>query len=99
MLNGLTLGVYIAIGTTLSTIITGKPYNWPDTSASYVNCGQVVVALLALPLLGSASDYPAKYKAPKNSGIRESEVRLLPLIFPIVIGTSSIVLYGQVAGI
>ncbi|KAL2811365.1 hypothetical protein BJX63DRAFT_278774 [Aspergillus granulosus] len=97
LLNGLTLGVYIAIGTTYSTIVAGEHYNWPDTSASYVNCGQIVVALLALPLLSHGSDYLTKYRARRNNGIHKPEVRLLPLIFPVVIGVFSIVLYGQAA--
>ncbi|KAL3488696.1 major facilitator superfamily domain-containing protein [Aspergillus germanicus] len=59
LLNGLTLGGYIAIGTTYNSIVTAPPYNWPDTSASYVNCGQIVVALIALPLLGHGSDWLA----------------------------------------
>jgi hypothetical protein len=97
LLNGLTLGGYIAIGTTYNSIVTAPPYNWPDTSASYVNCGQIVVALIALPLLGHGSDWLAKYKARRNNGIHEPEVRLLPLIIPIIIGVFSIVLYGQAA--
>ncbi|KAL3447535.1 hypothetical protein BJX65DRAFT_307949 [Aspergillus insuetus] len=57
----------------------------------------IVVALIALPLLGHGSDWLAKYKARHNNGIHEPEVRLLPLIIPIIIGVFSIVLYGQAA--
>ncbi|KAL3466359.1 hypothetical protein BJX64DRAFT_284621 [Aspergillus heterothallicus] len=62
-----------------------------------VNCGQIVAALIALPLLGYGSNYLTKNKARKNNGIHEPEDRLLPLIVPIIIGVFSIVLYGQAA--
>lgn len=95
LLNGLTLGVNVAIGTTYSTIVTAPPYNWPNNSASYANCGQIVTALIALPTLGKGSDWLIKRMAKKNNGLHEPEVRLIPLIFPIIIGTFTAVLYGQ----
>ncbi|KAL4892484.1 putative MFS transporter [Aspergillus ambiguus] len=95
LLNGLTIGVNIAIGTTYSEIITSPPYNWPDKSASYVNCGQIVTALVALPLLGNGSDWLVKRMAKRNNGVHEPEVRILPLAFPMVIGVITAILYGQ----
>lgn len=92
-LNGLTLGVNIAIGTTYGTIVTG-PYNWPQKSASYVNCGQIVTSLLALPMFGLGSDKLIAWFAKRRNGIHEPEIRLLPLIFPIIVGTFTAVLYG-----
>jgi hypothetical protein len=56
-------GVNIAIGTTYGSIVTHPPYNWSDSSASYVNAGQIVVAFVALPLLGNGSDYVIKWRA------------------------------------
>ncbi|CBF80624.1 hypothetical protein AN8474.2 [Aspergillus nidulans FGSC A4] len=94
-LNGLTIGTNIAIGTTYANILHASPYNWPNKSASYVNCGQIVVALLALPLLGHGSDWIAKHMARKNNGLHEPETRIVSLIIPIVIGTFTAVLYGQ----
>jgi hypothetical protein len=94
-LNGLTLGVNIAIGTTYGGIITAAPYNWPDRSASYVNIGQIVVALIALPTLGYGSDMLVKYMARRRGGIHEPEVRILTLGFPIIVGVFTAVLYGQ----
>ncbi|KAL4995518.1 major facilitator superfamily domain-containing protein [Aspergillus recurvatus] len=94
-LNGLTIGTNIAIGTTYANILHAPPYNWPNKSASYVNCGQIVVALLALPLLGHGSDWIAKSLARKNNGLHEPETRIISLIIPIVIGTFTAVLYGQ----
>ncbi|KAJ9657924.1 hypothetical protein H2198_004007 [Neophaeococcomyces mojaviensis] len=94
-LNGLTLGANVAIGITYGTVITSAPYNWSQSSTSYVNCGQIVTALLALPLLGYGSDLLIKWKANRNGGIHEPENRLLPLFFPIIIGIFTAILYGQ----
>ncbi|CAG8129169.1 unnamed protein product [Penicillium salamii] len=94
-LNGLTLGVNIAMGTTYGSILTAAPYNWPDTSASYVNCGQIVVALIALPLLGTGSDRLIRRYAERNGGVHEPETRIIPLVLPIIVGTFTIILYGQ----
>ncbi|KAL9096130.1 MAG: hypothetical protein Q9165_001653 [Trypethelium subeluteriae] len=94
-INGLTVGVNIAIGTTYSTILTAVPYNWSNDAASYVNAGQIVTALVALPVLGNGSDRLIKYMAKRRNGIHEPEVRLIPLCIPIAVGVVSVVLYGQ----
>ncbi|KEF52426.1 uncharacterized protein A1O9_11667, partial [Exophiala aquamarina CBS 119918] len=95
LLNGLTLGVDIAIGTTYGNIVTSPPYNWPQNSASYANCGQIIVAFIGLPLLGQFSDTLIQWRARRNEGIHEPEARLIPLILPIVVGIFTAVLYGQ----
>ncbi|PCD26671.1 hypothetical protein AU210_013093 [Fusarium oxysporum f. sp. radicis-cucumerinum] len=93
-LNGLTLGVNIAIGTTYGSIVTSPPYNWPQSSASYVNAGQIVTSLVALPCFGFGSDKLIKWFANRRNGIHEPEIRLIPLAFPIVVGVFTAVLYG-----
>ena len=95
VLNGLTLGVNIATGTTYSNIVTTAPYNWPTSSASYVTPGQIVTALVALPLLGNGSDYVMKWRARRNGGVHEPESRLLLLWIPISIGVVASVIFGQ----
>lgn len=94
-LNGLTLGVNVAIGVTYGNIVSGEPYNWPHKSTSYANTGQIVVAIVALPLLGLGSDKIIKWKAQRNNGIHEPEARILTLPLPIIIGIFTTVLYGQ----
>ncbi|KAF4974423.1 hypothetical protein FZEAL_8666 [Fusarium zealandicum] len=96
-LNGLTLGVNIAIGTTYGGIVTSPPYNWPQTSASYVNAGQIITSLVALPVFGFGSDKIIKFFAKKRDGIHEPEVRLIPLILPTIVGVFTAVLYGLAA--
>ncbi|KAL4878101.1 major facilitator superfamily domain-containing protein [Aspergillus karnatakaensis] len=95
LLNGLALGTNIAIGTTYANILVASPYDWPNKSASYVNCGQIVVALVGIPLFGHGNDYIIKYFAKRNKGVYEPETRLISIITPIVIGTFTAVLYGQ----
>lgn len=94
-LNGLTLGVNIAIATTYGGIISSPPYNWPQSNMSYINCGQIFTALVALPLLGYWSDHFIQWAARRNMGIYEPEFRLVPLVLPIIIGVFTIILYGQ----
>ncbi|EUC42415.1 hypothetical protein COCMIDRAFT_103556 [Bipolaris oryzae ATCC 44560] len=94
-LNGLTIGINIAIGTTYGKIVTSAPYNWGDDAASYVNAGQVVVAFVTLPLLGYGSDKIIKWRAKRNGGLHEPENRLLALWIPIMVGILSATLYGQ----
>ncbi|KAJ6079959.1 hypothetical protein N7467_009712 [Penicillium canescens] len=83
-LNGLTIGTNIAMATTYGTILTAAPYTWPDTSTSYVSCGQIIGAIIALPLLGTGSDKLVRWRAERNGGIHEPETRILPLILPII---------------
>ncbi|KAK5746240.1 hypothetical protein LTR17_000975 [Elasticomyces elasticus] len=96
-LNGLTLGVNIALGTTYGTVLSSPPYNWSQNSVSYINAGQIVVSVIALPLLGNGSDWLIKWRARRNDGVHEPEVRLIPLVLPIILGVASAVLYGQAA--
>lgn len=96
-LNGLTLGCNIGIGTTYGHILTSAPYNWPQSSVSYINCGQIVTALVALPIFGYGSDKVIKLFANRRDGLHEPETRLIPLIFPTIVGVLTAVLYGQAA--
>ncbi|KAF2215305.1 hypothetical protein CERZMDRAFT_105090 [Cercospora zeae-maydis SCOH1-5] len=96
-LNGLTLGVNIALGTTYGKVMTSPPYNWPDRSASYITPGQIITALVALPLLGYGSDRVLQWRARRNGGVHEPENRLLLLWIPILIGVIASVIYGQAA--
>ncbi|KAI0973191.1 major facilitator superfamily domain-containing protein [Xylaria arbuscula] len=94
-LNGLVLGVNVAVGSVYGTIVTSAPYNWPNSSASYVNCGQIITSALAVPLLGFGSDKLIAWFAKRRGGYHEPEVRLIPLVLPMIIGTFTCVLFGQ----
>ncbi|KAM0190007.1 hypothetical protein ACHAPA_007835 [Fusarium lateritium] len=79
---------------TYGQIVTSPPYNWPQSSASYVNAGQIVTSLVALPCFGYGSDRLIKWFANRRNGIHEPEIRLIPLAFPMVVGVFTCVLYG-----
>ncbi|KXH42374.1 major facilitator superfamily transporter [Colletotrichum salicis] len=59
--------------------------------------GQIVVAFLALPILGRGSDWVIKFFAQKNGSVHKAEYRLIPLIIPVIVDTLASVLYGQAA--
>lgn len=75
LLNGVTLGINIAMGTTYGKIITDAPYSFGDNQASYVTVSQIVTALVALPMLGNGSDWIMRWKARRNGGIHEVRLR------------------------
>lgn len=73
------------------------PYSWSSSVVSFALTGQIVVAFLALPLLGRGSDWIIQYFARRNGGIHKPEYRLIPLIIPVIVGTLASILYGQAA--
>lgn len=97
LLNGLTLGVNVAIGTTYGTILEDAPYSWGSQYVSFATTGQIVVSLVALPALGWGSDWAVKALARRNGGVHQPQYRLVTLVPPIVIGVLSAILYGQAA--
>lgn len=97
LLNGLTLGVNIAIGTTYGNILGAAPYSWPAENISFANAGQIVVSLLSLPILGWGSDALVRFFARRHGGVHQPQYRLVPLIFPAIVGVLASILYGQAA--
>ncbi|KAJ5370511.1 MFS transporter [Penicillium cataractarum] len=94
-LAGATLGINIAIGTAYNKVVTSPPYNWPSSSASYANTGQIFVSLIGFPLFGYGSDKFVSWRAKHNKGVHEPETRLVVLILPISIGILSCILFGE----
>lgn len=90
-------GINIAMGTTYGTILEAVPYSWDPSVVSLAMTGQIVVAIVAIPTLGNASDRIVKFFARRHRGVHEPEYRLVPLVFPIVVGIISSVIYGQAA--
>ncbi|KAJ4540460.1 hypothetical protein HRR83_007758 [Exophiala dermatitidis] len=97
LLNGLTLGVNVAMGTTYGNILGAAPYSWAQENISFAMSGQIVVSLIALPALGWGSDWAIKVLAKRNGGVHQPQYRLLTLVFPICVGVLSAILYGQAA--
>lgn len=49
LINGVTLGVNICLSMTYGRIVEAPPYNWPHSTTSYSNAGQIITSLVALP--------------------------------------------------
>jgi hypothetical protein len=50
--------------------------------------------LLTVPFVGMLSDFLIKYYAKKRKGVHEPEVRVLPMIFPAMMGFTAMILHG-----
>ncbi|TLS27674.1 hypothetical protein PpBr36_05023 [Pyricularia pennisetigena] len=95
LINGVTLGANVALSMSYSRVVESPPYNWPSSSTSYSNAGQIITSLVALPVYGYGSDWIIKWFARRRGGIHEPETRLVPVFIPVCIGVFTIVLYGQ----
>ena len=97
VMNGIFLVINIALGLTYGSILSTAPYNWADKYISVAQSGQLVVAFIAIPVLGYGSDFLVKWMARRNNGIHEPEFRLLTLVVPLLMGILFAVIYGQAA--
>ena len=95
-MNGMFLGVNIAMGLTYGNILGGS-FHWEEKWISVAMAGQIIVALICVPMLGYGSDILVKYMARRNSGVHEPEHRLLTLIVPLLLGVVFVIIYGQAA--
>lgn len=85
------------MSTTYANILQAPPYSWASKYVSFATAGQILVSLIGLPILGAGSDRLVRYLARRNGGVHQPQYRLVPLIFPIMVGTLSAILYGQAA--
>ncbi|PVH82704.1 major facilitator superfamily transporter [Cadophora sp. DSE1049] len=95
-MNGIFLGVNIAMGLTYGNIL-GEAYHWASKYISVAMAGQIVVAFVCIPMLGYGSDFIVKFMARRKGGIHEPEHRLLTLIIPLLLGILFSIIYGQAA--
>lgn len=58
LMNSWYLGVNIGMGTTYATLLEAPPYNWAPKWVGVAQAGQIVVAFIALPMLGVSSTAP-----------------------------------------
>ncbi|TLD32766.1 hypothetical protein PspLS_00046 [Pyricularia sp. CBS 133598] len=96
MFNGLFLAADISIQITYGTVLVSPPYNWAETSVSLIQLGQILVALICVPIVGQAGDWAIRSFARKRGGIHEPEFRLLPFVPPVILGILLTGMYGFV---
>lgn len=71
LMNSWYLGVNIGMGTTYATLLEGPVYHWAPRWVGVAQAGQIVVAFIALPMLGIFSDKTITYMAKRNGGVHE----------------------------
>ncbi|KAI5477292.1 major facilitator superfamily transporter [Pseudohyphozyma bogoriensis] len=94
LMNSWFLGVNIGVGTSYATLLNGPVYHWATKWSGVAQTGQIVISFIVFPTLGTLSDRFVKYMAKRRGGVHHAEVRLVPLILPIIVGTFSSVLFG-----
>jgi hypothetical protein len=81
LMNSWYLGVNIGMGTTYATLLEAPPYNWAPKWVGVAQAGQIVVAFVALPMLGIFSDKLITYMAKRNNGVHERKSHFRQLYF------------------
>ncbi|GKZ20740.1 hypothetical protein AbraIFM66951_003041 [Aspergillus brasiliensis] len=97
LMNSVSLGIYVIGTTEYSSILGAPPYNYKTTSLGLVQAGQIVVSMIMVPVLGYGGDQLYKWVASRRNGTVEAEIRLIPMILPIVVLLISCVIYGRAA--
>lgn len=89
LMNSTVLGIYVVMATEYAGILVRPPYGFAFTSIGYVQTGQIVAALIMVPLLGTGGDWLTRKIAERRGGISEPENRLIPFVIPIVVVITS----------
>lgn len=92
--NGIFQGIDVSIMMTYATVLTKPPYNWPNATVSLIQLGQIAVAAISLPLIGSMGDWIICFVARRRKGVHEPEYRLVTMILPLVAAIVLTVIYG-----
>ncbi|KAF2679808.1 MFS general substrate transporter [Lentithecium fluviatile CBS 122367] len=94
LMNAFFQGTDICIQITYGSTLVSPPYNWENTTVSLIQIGQIIVALLSIPIIGWFSDALILREARKSKGVHEPEHRLPPLVAPLLICVLMTVIYG-----
>ncbi|PYH73737.1 MFS transporter [Aspergillus vadensis CBS 113365] len=98
LMNSVSLGIYVIGVTEYASVLGAPPYNYPTTSLGLVQGGQIVVAMIMVPVLGYGGDQLYKLVARRReNGTVESEIRLIPMLLPIIVLLISCVIFGRAA--
>lgn len=94
LLNAVFIGASLASSQTMTTVILAPPYNWNFKYIGY-SVVSVVIATMFVYVVGSwGADKAANWVTKRKGGIRESEVHLWSLIFPLFCGIFGCILFG-----
>lgn len=94
-MNSVVLGIYVVMVSEYAGILVQPPYNFAFTTLGYVQTGQIVVALVMVPMLGYGGDFFTRMMAQRKGGVSESENRLIFLVLPVFVVIVSCVVFGR----
>jgi hypothetical protein len=94
LMNAFFQGTDVCIQITYGTALVSPPYNWANTTVSLIQIGQIIVAILCIPIIGLFSDSFIQRRARSNRGVHEPEQRLPPLVAPLLICIMMTIIYG-----
>lgn len=94
LMQSCVLGVYVVMVMEFANILLAPPNNFAFTSLGFVQGGQIIMAIVMVPVLGYGSDLLVKMLARRNGGVAEPEHRLIPIILPTAIVIISCVFFG-----
>ncbi|KAM0747706.1 MFS general substrate transporter [Meredithblackwellia eburnea MCA 4105] len=89
LINCFSLAGFVCYAVTYASVLTAAPYNWANSIVGLPALGQIVVAFICFPMLGSFSDWVVRFKAQRNGGVHQPEYRLYALVFPYVLGVGT----------
>ncbi|KAI0020005.1 major facilitator superfamily domain-containing protein [Xylariomycetidae sp. FL0641] len=96
LLASVTLGCSISISATYSTVFITM-FDWPSMNVGLINVSSIFTALFGMAYAGWFGDKFILWIAKRNGGVHQPEHRLMLNVFPAIVGTCALVLYGETA--
>ncbi|KAF4636494.1 hypothetical protein G7Y89_g1585 [Cudoniella acicularis] len=94
LLNAVFIGVSLASSQTMTTVLLAPPYSWSFKYIGY-SVVAIVIATVFVYLVGSwGADKVSNWITKRKGGVREPEVHLWSLIFPLFCGIFGCILFG-----
>ncbi|KAJ5733853.1 hypothetical protein N7493_002639 [Penicillium malachiteum] len=87
------LGCAMGMGITISNVLHGS-YHWPSSNLGLYNIGTIPAALAALVYSGWLADKFSIWLARRKGGLHTPEMRLIPMVLPLIVGALALVIYG-----
>lgn len=87
----------VVLSSVLTVVFAAPPYNFNPAQVGYMYTGPTVGTILAFFYGGPLTDWAIIKLARRNGGVFEAEMRLYPLIFPAIISTAGLIIFGATA--
>jgi hypothetical protein len=94
LLNAVFIGVSLASSQTMTTVLLAPPYSWSFRYIGY-SVVAIVIATIFVYIVGSwGADKVANWVTKRKGGVREPEVHLWSLTFPLFCGIFGCIVFG-----